>query len=132
MAKIKIEGQTIEMDDEIAGDDDLLKAALAPSWPDAKTATFTRTGGKDDKELVVSVTKKAGTKGMGDAEIEEQERFDRRKEEIALAADRFLRLYWKLDGDPACVGEDVDSLNTALEALGEDEIERIKSERRGA
>ena len=63
MAEINIEGQKIVMDDEIARDDELLRAALAPSWPDAKTATFTRTGGTDGKPLVVRVSKKAGTKG---------------------------------------------------------------------
>jgi hypothetical protein len=68
MAKIKIEGQTINgasvgITDEIALDNDLLKAALAPTWPDVKTAEFTREGGKDGKELVVTVKKKAGTKG---------------------------------------------------------------------
>jgi hypothetical protein len=63
MAKIKIEGQTLTMDDEIAKDDELLKAALVTSWPDAKTASFKREGGKDGKELVVTVQKKAGTKG---------------------------------------------------------------------
>jgi len=68
MATIKIEGQTIKGDavgitDEIANDDELLKAALAPTWPDARTATFKRDGGTDGKELVVTVQKKAGTKG---------------------------------------------------------------------
>src|SRR5262245_55363029 len=68
MPKIKIEGQTINGDgvgitDEIANDDDLLRAALAPTWPDVKTATFKREGGKDGKDLVVTVQKKAGTKG---------------------------------------------------------------------
>lgn len=63
MAKIKIEGQTIPIEDEIARDDELLKAALAPSWPDARNATFKREGGKDGAELVVTVAKKAGTKG---------------------------------------------------------------------
>ncbi|HKQ90880.1 MAG TPA: hypothetical protein VJZ77_09370 [Blastocatellia bacterium] len=68
MATIKIEGQTIKGDavgitDEIANDDDLLKAALAPTWPDVRTATINRSGGKDGKELVVTVQKKAGTKG---------------------------------------------------------------------
>jgi hypothetical protein len=68
MATIRIEGQTIKGDavgitDEIANDDELLKAALAPTWPDVRTATITRTGGTDGKELVVSVVKKAGTKG---------------------------------------------------------------------
>ncbi|HKQ74614.1 MAG TPA: hypothetical protein VJ810_13060 [Blastocatellia bacterium] len=75
MPKIKIEGQTIDgekvgITDEIAGDDELLKAALAPSWPDVRTATFSRTGGKDGKELVVQVSKKAGTKGMDDTEVD--------------------------------------------------------------
>jgi hypothetical protein len=70
MPKIKIEGQTLNGDtygitDEIANDDDLLKAALAPSWPDVRTASFKREGGKDGKELVVTVQKKAGTKGAG-------------------------------------------------------------------
>jgi len=71
MAKIKIEGQTINgasvgITDEIAKDDDLLKAALAPTWPDVRTATFRREGGTDGKELVVTVQKKAGTKGVAD------------------------------------------------------------------
>lgn len=61
MAKVKIEGQTLEIDNEIAQDDDLLRRALQPTWPDAKTAQFTRTGEGD--KLVVVVTKKAGTKG---------------------------------------------------------------------
>jgi hypothetical protein len=61
MAKVKIEGQTLEFDDEIAQDDDLLRAALQPNWPDAKTAQFTRT--KHGDTLTVQVTKKAGTKG---------------------------------------------------------------------
>jgi hypothetical protein len=69
MATIKIEGQTIKGDsvgitDEIANDDELLKAALAPTWPDVRTATFKRDGGKEGKELVVTVQKRAGTKGM--------------------------------------------------------------------
>jgi hypothetical protein len=69
MATIKIEGQTIKGDavgitDEIANDDELLKAALAPTWPDVRTATINRSGGKDGNELVVTITKKAGTKGV--------------------------------------------------------------------
>ena len=65
MAQIKIEGQTIDLEDEIAESDDLLRAALQASWPDAKTATFTRSDKRKEKggKLVVTVTKKAGTKG---------------------------------------------------------------------
>lgn len=64
---IKIEGQTIDGDrvgisEEIANNDDLLKAALAPTWPDVRTATLKRERAKDGS-LVVTVTKRAGTKG---------------------------------------------------------------------
>lgn len=68
MATIKIEGQTIKGDavgitDEIANDDELLKAALAPAYPDVRSAEIKREGGTDGKELVVTVTKKAKVKG---------------------------------------------------------------------
>jgi hypothetical protein len=66
MATVKFEGQSIPVDDEIAADDKLLRDALAMTWPDAKNATFTRTGGGETgKPLTVLVTKKAGTKGSG-------------------------------------------------------------------
>jgi hypothetical protein len=155
MATIKIEGQTIKGDavgitDEIANDDDLLKAALAPTWPDVRTATINRTGGTDGKELVVTVTKRAGTKGMDDREVEEQERHDRRKareeaeaarvrklEDLALAADRFFSVWWEFGGRPAsdivaAIGEYVDDLGDAFDEIGAREIARMKSERRGA
>jgi hypothetical protein len=66
--KIKIEGQTINgesvgITDEIANDDELLKAALAPAYPGVRSAEIEREGGIDGKELVVTVIKKAGTKG---------------------------------------------------------------------
>jgi hypothetical protein len=66
--KIKIEGQTINgesvgITDEIANDDELLKAALAPAYPDVRSAEIKREGGTDGKELVVTVTKKAKVKG---------------------------------------------------------------------
>lgn len=61
MALIKLEGREITIEDEIAKDDELLRAALQPSWPDAKTATFTRS--EKDGKLTVMVAKKAGTKG---------------------------------------------------------------------
>jgi hypothetical protein len=154
MATIKIEGQTIKGDavgitDEIANDDELLKAALAPTWPDVRTATITRTGGTDGKELVVSVVKKAGTKGMDDSEVEEQERHDRGKareeaeaarvrklEDLALAADDFLRVHYEFDTRPfdeygAAVSEHVGVLDKALDALG-DEISMIRTARRRA
>src|SRR5262245_26105118 len=113
MPKIKIEGQTINgasvgITDEIANDDELLKAALAPTWPDVRTATIKREGGTDGEELVVRVTKRAGTKGVNNVvEVEEaRERLEeleaaeaarvRKLEDLALAADRFLSSWWDL------------------------------------
>jgi hypothetical protein len=152
MATIKIEGQTIKGDDvgitdEIANDDDLLKAALAPTWPDVRTATITREGGKDGKELVVRVTKKAGTKGVNNVvEVEEaQERLAeleaaeaervRKLEDLALSADRFLSSWWDFRRLPpidllAAVRDHVDDLGDAFDAIGVDEIARIRKERR--
>jgi hypothetical protein len=152
MATIKIEGQTIKGDavgitDEIANDDELLKAALAPTWPDVRTATINRSGGTDGKELVVTVTKRAGTKGMDDAEVEEQERHDRAQreaervrklEELSLAADAFLRINYEFCAGPAdrylgAVSEYIEALDEKRLELDRDgEIDRIKAERRRA
>lgn len=70
MATIKMpDGQSFQLDDEIAKDDATLRDALKAAYPDAGTATFTREGGKDGKALVVRVTKKAGTKGSVVADL---------------------------------------------------------------
>jgi hypothetical protein len=154
MATIKIEGQTIKGDavgitDEIANDDDLLKAALAPTWPDVRTATINRSGGTDGKELVVTVTKKAGTKGVNNVvEVEEaRERLQAREEaeaervrkleDLAMAVDRFFSVWWEFSGRPAAdivsaVGEYVEDLGDAFDEIGPYEIARMKSERRRA
>jgi len=69
MAKIQMpDNQSFDLEDEIAQDDNLLRAALKAAYPDAANATFERSGGKDGKPLVVKVVKKAGTKGgvLGD------------------------------------------------------------------
>jgi len=65
--KIKIEGQEIEMPEEIAGDDAALKSALAPFFPGAANAKFMRSEEKDGV-IIVTVVKQAGTKGAGDDE----------------------------------------------------------------
>ena len=61
MATITLNGQTFELDDSIAGDDARLKDALAPYAPDIHTAQITRTQQGD--KLLVTITKRAGTKG---------------------------------------------------------------------
>lgn len=61
--KVVIEGQTLEMPEEIAGDDGKLKSALSPYFPGAANAKFMRS---PEKEGVITVTviKQAGTKGF--------------------------------------------------------------------
>lgn len=71
MAKIQMpDGQSFQLDDEIAQEDNSLRAALKVAYPDAANATFTREGGKDGKQLVVKVAKKAGTKGSVLADLQ--------------------------------------------------------------
>jgi hypothetical protein len=65
--KISIEGQEIEMPEEIAGDDDALKSALSPYFPGAANAKFMRSEPKDGV-ITVTVVKQAGTKGA-EAEV---------------------------------------------------------------
>lgn len=60
--EILIEGQTIPMPEEIAGDDSALKSALSPYFPGAANAKFMRSEPKDDV-ITVTVVKQAGTKG---------------------------------------------------------------------
>ena len=63
--KISIEGQEIEMPEEIAGDDGSLKTALSPYFPGAANAKFMRSEPKDSV-ITVTVVKQAGTKGAED------------------------------------------------------------------
>lgn len=58
---ISIEGQTIPVPEEIGKDDEAVKKALAPFYPQVANAMITRTT-KDDT-ITVNVVKKAGTKG---------------------------------------------------------------------
>lgn len=62
MDKIKIEGQELEMPENIARDDAALKDALAPYFPGAANAKFMRSEEKDGV-ITVTVVKQAGTKG---------------------------------------------------------------------
>lgn len=61
--KISIEGQTLDMPEEIAGDDGKLKSALSPYFPGAANAKFMRSEPKDGV-ITVTVVKQAGTKGV--------------------------------------------------------------------
>jgi hypothetical protein len=63
--KISIEGQEIDMPEEIAGDDAALKSALSPYFPGAANAKFMRSEPKDGV-ITVTVVKQAGTKGASE------------------------------------------------------------------
>jgi hypothetical protein len=61
MAKVKIEGNTLDLPDEVANSNKSLIDALTPYYPAAANATIKREG--KGAGMVVTVTKKAGTKG---------------------------------------------------------------------
>lgn len=62
MVKIQIEGQILELPPDIAVNDDAIRRAIAPVFPQVANATFSRTGGPDGVTLI-KITKQAGTKG---------------------------------------------------------------------
>jgi hypothetical protein len=68
MALIKMpdNGQSFEMDDAVAGDDNILKQALRSIYPEIGDATITRK--TEDGQLVVTVVKQAGRKGAATEE----------------------------------------------------------------
>lgn len=69
MAKIILtgDGQSFPLEDEIARDDDLLKSVVKSVSPAYTNPTFRRE--TKDGELIVHVSKQAGTKGGGALEV---------------------------------------------------------------
>jgi hypothetical protein len=59
---ISIEGQTIPVPEEIGKDDEAVKRALAPFYPEATNAMLTRV--TKEETTTITVIKKAGTKGQ--------------------------------------------------------------------
>lgn len=61
LVKLSADGQELSLPDSIANDDAQLKAALTPFYPEMANATIRREtlGG----EIIVTMTKQAGTKG---------------------------------------------------------------------
>jgi hypothetical protein len=57
MAKVKIEGQIIEVNDEIAKNNDLLRETLSSHYPSAREGKIERNGNQ------ITITRQAGTKG---------------------------------------------------------------------
>ncbi|MCC6743629.1 MAG: hypothetical protein IT175_07175 [Acidobacteria bacterium] len=63
MAEIRIEGQVFTLGDDIAADDAKLRATLVAVSPIAATCEILRA--REGDKLVVTLVKKAGTKGGG-------------------------------------------------------------------
>jgi hypothetical protein len=61
VAKIKIDGNTLDLEDAIVATDKGLCEALAPYYPAVANATIKRE--KKGDETIITVTKKAGVKG---------------------------------------------------------------------
>lgn len=61
MAIIKLEGQSIPIDNDIAAADELIRKALLPFYPEVGNATISRS--EEDGETVINIVKRAGTKG---------------------------------------------------------------------
>jgi hypothetical protein len=62
MAVIHLEGQEIPIDDAIASDDQKLRDALIPFYPDAAQAEIAREA--KEGQMIVRMVKRAGTKGI--------------------------------------------------------------------
>lgn len=62
MIKIQIEGQLLDLPPAIAVNDDAIRRAMAPVFPQIANATLSRTDGPDGI-TIIKVTKQAGTKG---------------------------------------------------------------------
>jgi hypothetical protein len=69
-AKITYEGQEVALPEEIASDDSKIRAALCTAWPSITTADIKRT--RENNQLVVACTRKAGSKGSVTSEIIEK------------------------------------------------------------
>lgn len=59
---VSIEGQSIPMPEEVAGDDAKIKAMLSPYFPGAANSKIMRSEAKEDT-ITITVIKQAGTKG---------------------------------------------------------------------
>jgi|SRR6185437_10818455 len=61
MAQVTIDGRTLTLPDDIAGDDARLREALEPYYPEARNATIQRT--EQEGQMRVTLIKRAGPKG---------------------------------------------------------------------
>jgi hypothetical protein len=86
------DGQTIEVPDDIARSDELLKRALAPHYPDLANAKIIRE--EKDGLIKVTVSKQAGPKGC--ASNQQTNRIVLTLDEAPIGLNPALALAWKL------------------------------------
>jgi hypothetical protein len=67
LIKITTDGSEFEVADEIARDDQRLREALTPFYPELANAEITRS--EQEGKLIVTMVKRAGTKGSGFADV---------------------------------------------------------------
>jgi hypothetical protein len=67
LIKISADGAEFEITDDVARDDRHLSEALAPFYPELANAEINRS--EEDGKLIVTVTKRAGTKGAGVSDV---------------------------------------------------------------
>ena len=95
--KILIEGQTLDLEEDIAGDDGKLRSALTPYFPGAANAKFMRSEPKEDT-ISVTVVKQAGTKGLLHADKIIFDEFDEFSELNLGMAESLCKLIASLEG----------------------------------
>jgi hypothetical protein len=67
LIKISADGAEFEIADDVARDDRHLREALVPFYPELANAEINRS--EEDGKLIVTVTKRAGTKGAGVSDV---------------------------------------------------------------
>lgn len=67
LIKISTDGVEFEVKDDLARDDQQLREALTPFYPEMANAEITRS--EQDGSLVVTMAKRAGTKGSSRSEV---------------------------------------------------------------
>ena len=67
LIKISTDGTEFELKDDVARDDQRLREALTPFYPEMANAEITRS--EQDGRLIVTMAKRAGTKGFSRADV---------------------------------------------------------------
>jgi len=70
MVTLLIEGQSLELPETIAINDDALRKAIAPLFPQVATARFERVSNSEG-QTVIKIVKEAGTKGLSSTSSED-------------------------------------------------------------